>query len=268
MFQRQVLSIVDCFDDGMMHAAGVNPIQKSLESLAPRETRGLSITFKVTKPGRLCNLVELSGDGGLNVSAQACVESESVRLNPNPVMPNPVAPNRTAPIPDNASRTNPTPAKPTPRPAAPGNSAPAIPNPNASIQPPANAQPLAKAPANLQLLIASRANPINTGKESSYQIVLTNQGSEPQPKVALAVTIPPIMQFVGTQDQNPSRSMIDGQTVRFDPIKLLQPHESMVFNIHVRADVAGNAIVRADVTGANLATPVVAQTTTTVFSEP
>ena len=101
------LTIIDRFDDGLVHAAGVNPIQKSLESLAPRETRGLSITFKVAKPGRLCNLVELTGDGGLTISAQACVESEAVRLGPTPVMPNPATPN-----PNNPKPTGPAPTGP------------------------------------------------------------------------------------------------------------------------------------------------------------
>lgn len=132
------------------------------------------------------------------------------------------------------------------------------------MRPPASA----KEAANLQLLIASRGNPIKTGKESSYQIVVTNQGTEPEAKVALAVTIPPLMQFVGNQDRNPSAATIDGQTVRFDPVKQLQPRESLVFEIHVRADVAGNAVVRAEVTSANLASPIVGQTTTTVFAEP
>lgn len=257
------LTITDRFDDGLVHAAGVNPIQKSLESLAPHETRGLSITFKVTRPGRLCNLVELSGDNGLNVSAQACVESEGVRLNPTPVTPNPATPN-----PRVANPSGPASIGPVPRRSVPAAPIPSNQNPNSAVQPPMRPPASAKEAANLQLLIASRGNPIKTGKESSYQIVVTNQGTEPEAKVALAVTIPPLMQFVGNQDRNPSAATIDGQTVRFDPVKQLQPRESLVFEIHVRADVAGNAVVRAEVTSANLASPIVGQTTTTVFAEP
>ncbi len=230
------LVLTDRFDDGLVHAAAANPIQKGISPIEPHQARRMAIVFKVVKPGRLCNIIELTGDGGLNTSAQACVQSEAAQLTPIPITPNPVTPN---PI-------KPTPVKPIPI-------APTPPN---------------HAAANLKLLIASRANPIKAGAESSYQIVVTNQGTEPEPKVALSVTIPAVMQFVGVQDQNPSPGTIDGQTIHFDPIKRLKPGESLVFEIRVRADKAGKAIVRAEVTSENLAKPQSADTTTSIFAEP
>ena len=225
------LVLTDRFDDGLVHAAAANPIQKGLSPIEPHQVRRMAIVFKVVKPGRLCNIIELTGDGGLNASAQACVQSEAAQLTPTPNTPNPITP---------------TPIKPIPiRPTPPNHAA-----------------------ANLKLLIASRANPIKAGAESSYQIVVTNQGAEPEPKVALSVTIPSVMQFVGGQEQNPSPATIDGQTVRFDPIKQLKPGESLVFEIRVRADKAGKAIVRAEVTSENLAKPQSADTTTSIFAEP
>ena len=225
------LVLTDRFDDGLVHAAAANPIQKGLSPIEPHQARRMAIVFKVVKPGRLCNIIELTGDGGLNASAQACVQSEAAQLTPTPNTPNPITP---------------TPIKPIPiRPTPPNHAA-----------------------ANLKLLIASRANPIKAGAESSYQIVVTNQGAEPEPKVALSVTIPSVMQFVGGQEQNPSPATIDGQTVRFDPIKQLKPGESLVFEIRVRADKAGKAIVRAEVTSENLAKPQSADTTTSIFAEP
>jgi len=226
------LVLTDRFDDGLVHAAAANPIQKGLNPIGPHEARRLAIVFKVVKSGRLCNLIELTGDGGLNSSAQACVQSEAAQLTPNPITPTPVKP---------------TPITPTPNPPTP--------TPN-------------HAAANLKLLIASRANPIKAGGESSYQIVVTNQGTDPEPKVVLSVTIPSVMQFVGAQDKSPSPATIDGQTVHFDPIKLLQPNESLVFEIRVRADKAGKAIVRAEVTSENQAKPQSVDTTTSIFAEP
>lgn len=240
------LVLTDRFDDGLVHAAAVNPIQKSLSPLGPHETRRLAIAFKVLKSGRLCNLIELSGDGGLNNSAQACVQSEAAQLIPSPNMPAPVSP----------PSINPTPITPSP----------ITPAPNSAFTPRPTPAPT-RAAANLKLLIASRANPIKAGGETSFQIVVTNQGADPEPKVALSVTIPSVMQFVGAQGQNPSPATIDGQTVRFDPIKQLRPGESLVFEVHVRASGAGKAIVRAEVTSANLPKPLVSETSTSVFTE-
>jgi uncharacterized repeat protein (TIGR01451 family) len=234
------LVLIDRFDDGLVHAAAVNPIQKGLDPIGPNQARRLAIVFKVVKSGKLCNIIELTGDGGLNTSAEACVQSEAVQLTPTPVTPAPITPAPVVPTPITPAPVKPNPITPAPKPTV----------------------------ANLKLLIASRANPIKAGAETSYQIVVTNQGADPEPRVALSVTIPSVMQFVGAQDQNPSAATIDGQTVRFDPIKQLRPRESLVFEIRVRADKAGKAIVRATVTSENLATPIASDTTTSIFAEP
>jgi hypothetical protein len=235
------LVLVDRFDDGLVHAAGQNPIQKGLEPLSPHETRRMAITFRVVKPGRLCNLIELSGDGGVSDLAQACVESEQVNLTPNPAPTNPALPN--------------------PQPVAPPVNRPTHP----ATQPVPQST---HAPANLKVLIASRANPIKVGRETSFQIVVTNDADQPEPNVALRITLPSLMQFSGAEDQNPSPATVDGQTVRFDAVKLLRPHESLVFDVRVRAAGAGKAIVRAQVNSANLPRPVVSETVTSIFNEP
>ena len=59
------LVVVDRFDDGLIHAAAVSPIQRELDPFAPGETRKIGITFKVAKPGQLCQHVELTGPGGV-----------------------------------------------------------------------------------------------------------------------------------------------------------------------------------------------------------
>jgi uncharacterized repeat protein (TIGR01451 family) len=243
------LVLTDRFDDGLVHAAAVNPIQKGLEPLAPHQARRLAINFKVVKSGRLCNILELTGDGGLSASAEACVQSEAVRLTPPPIAPAPTTP----------TPTTPSPVTPAPAIRTPITPVPAIRTPTPSP---------ARAAANLKLFIAARANPIRAGTDASYQIVVSNQGDTPEPKVALSVTIPAVMQFFGAQDQNPSPATIAGQTVRFDPIKQLRPHESLVFEIRVRADRAGKAIVRATVTSGNLARPLSSETATDIFAEP
>jgi uncharacterized repeat protein (TIGR01451 family) len=83
------LVVVDRFDDGLIHAAAVSPIQRELDPLAPGETRKIGITFKVAKPGRLCQNVELTGAGGLRQTTGACVQADAPAAStpPGPAAP-------------------------------------------------------------------------------------------------------------------------------------------------------------------------------------
>ena len=71
------LVVVDRFDDGLIHAAAVSPIQRELDPFAPGETRKIGITFKVAKPGQLCQHVELTGPGGVRQTTSACVQADA-----------------------------------------------------------------------------------------------------------------------------------------------------------------------------------------------
>ena len=42
---------------------------------APGQWRKISLTFKVSKPGRLCQTIDLTGGGGLRQSTSACVQA-------------------------------------------------------------------------------------------------------------------------------------------------------------------------------------------------
>ena len=71
------LNIKDRFDPGLEHkeAPGGNAIKHVLGDLAPGASKPLGVTFKVTKPGRLCHTVEVTGPDIAPASAQACVNA-------------------------------------------------------------------------------------------------------------------------------------------------------------------------------------------------
>ena len=77
------LKLIDRFDDGLVHAAAVSPIQREPAPIAAGETRRIGITFKVTKAGRLCQQIELTGAGGLRQTTSACVQADA-GANPAP----------------------------------------------------------------------------------------------------------------------------------------------------------------------------------------
>ncbi|HEY2761860.1 MAG TPA: hypothetical protein VGI75_13985, partial [Pirellulales bacterium] len=69
------LTVTDRYDQGLEHEKKANPLQNSLGVIAPGETKKVGITFRVTRTGKLCHVVEVTGPIGSNIheSKQICV---------------------------------------------------------------------------------------------------------------------------------------------------------------------------------------------------
>jgi uncharacterized repeat protein (TIGR01451 family) len=68
-----VLTVTDRYDQGLEHEMKANPLQKSLGVIAPGEKKQVGITFRVTRAGRLCQVVEVTGAGNIHETKQVCV---------------------------------------------------------------------------------------------------------------------------------------------------------------------------------------------------
>ncbi len=70
------VTITDTFDPGLTHTAGeVSPIVKSLDTIAPNETKRFAVTFRVDQPGKLCHRLDVLADGGHSGATTGCVEA-------------------------------------------------------------------------------------------------------------------------------------------------------------------------------------------------
>jgi uncharacterized repeat protein (TIGR01451 family) len=67
------LVVVDRFDIGLKHAVAASPIERNLPDMQSGESRVISVKFQAVAPGQQCNSVEVSGQGALRASGQACV---------------------------------------------------------------------------------------------------------------------------------------------------------------------------------------------------
>lgn len=84
------LVILDRFDQGLKHDLSSSPIEnRSLPTLAPGQTQRVNVNLRVVQPGRWCNTMELSGDGGIHTSAQACLTAVQPATPPPVVTPPP-----------------------------------------------------------------------------------------------------------------------------------------------------------------------------------
>jgi len=103
------LVIRDRFDPGLEHEQATGIIERSLGDLPAGQARIIEIAFRAVKPGKLCHIVEVTGDGGLRATDQACVTAVTAAIPGTtypPTMPQP--PSKTEP----KTPAVPEPAKP------------------------------------------------------------------------------------------------------------------------------------------------------------
>jgi uncharacterized repeat protein (TIGR01451 family) len=129
-------------------------------------------------------------------------------------------------------------------------------------------EPPPGAGGKLSVTAAARSNPIKVGAETSVLITVGNSGANPERKVSLVVKVPEQMQYVEGQQQNPTKvSVVDGQTIRFEPIAQLEPGEHLNFEIRVKATRPGDATLHAEVTSPTTMQPVATDSKVAIFME-
>ena len=77
------LLLVDRFDEGLEHASAARPIERDLDDLAPGQSRRIGVTLRATQTGRLCNRVEVRGEGDIRAQAEACIEAVQPEQRPS-----------------------------------------------------------------------------------------------------------------------------------------------------------------------------------------
>ena len=77
------LIVKNTFDDGLKHAVAASPIERDLGTLGPGQTRDdISVTFQVTRPGKLCQTVEVLSRGAIASKQSICLTVEQQKLQP------------------------------------------------------------------------------------------------------------------------------------------------------------------------------------------
>ena len=78
------LLVSDRFDLGLEHAVATSPIERDLADLPPGGAARFNVSFRVTRPGQLCQDITVTGEGGLRGVARRCiVASQPSRSNPS-----------------------------------------------------------------------------------------------------------------------------------------------------------------------------------------
>lgn len=109
-------------------------------------------------------------------------------------------------------------------------------------------------PANLEMTVEDRHDPIDAGKQKTFIVRVVNRGQTADYAVRLLVTLPWEMEVVKLTTFGPPSTdySTDGRTVRFDPVDRIDPGESLEYRIRVAAKEPGDVRFRAELTSQSL----------------
>jgi len=118
--------------------------------------------------------------------------------------------------------------------------------------------------AQLSLSIAVKDHPLELGKETVFEIRLSNEGSSPDANVQMQALLP---EGLAPRSIEGMGSHLKGKLVIFDPIARLDPGKQVVVRIGVLATMPGDRRIRVQAASAQLRTPVTREERTLVYSD-
>jgi uncharacterized repeat protein (TIGR01451 family) len=113
--------------------------------------------------------------------------------------------------------------------------------------------------------VADKADPIEIGGETTYEVHLLNQGSKAAGNVRLEVELPPQLKPVGAN--GPTQGRPSGNRVIFDALAQLAPKAETVYSIRVKAMQPGDFRARFQLLTDDMQTPVMKEEGTRVYAD-
>lgn len=98
------------------------------------------------------------------------------------------------------------------------------------------------------------ADPIELGKEETYVITVTNQGSAPDTNIVVECTLPEELQYVSST--GPTKAAVSDQVVKFAPLGSLAAKDKAVYKVVAKSVGTGDARFRVKLTTGQLTSPV------------
>jgi Domain of unknown function DUF11 len=117
----------------------------------------------------------------------------------------------------------------------------------------------AAAAMSLRLAVTESTNPGRVGERQVVYVTLRNNGQQVERQISVRVLLPPELTADAAQIQPQDEASVRGQEIRFTVIPDLQPQVERQYVIPVTPSRAGNVRIRAELTAAGLATPIVVE---------
>jgi uncharacterized repeat protein (TIGR01451 family) len=117
----------------------------------------------------------------------------------------------------------------------------------------------------LLLETADADDPIEVGKETTYEALVTNAGSTTETDIRVVCTIPDKMELKSVQAS--CRYHVEGNVVTFEPLPKLGPRGDVCYRFRVRARAPGDVRFKAQVTSARMAEPIIKTEATRIYAD-
>lgn len=118
--------------------------------------------------------------------------------------------------------------------------------------------------AALLLEVTDSPDPVEIGTQTTYSILVTNQGTANASNIKIAATVPDGMEYVSSTGST-ARLVVLGKLVDFDPIPILTPKENLVFTVTVKGVQPGDLRFRVEMNADQLTGPVLEEESTKLY---
>ena len=106
-------------------------------------------------------------------------------------------------------------------------------------------------------------DPVEVGAKTTYEIVVTNQGSADGTNIVIEATLPPEEQFVSAD--GPTKESVVGKSVKFAPLARLAPKAKATFKVHVKGMKTGDVRFAIKLTSDQMSSPVTETESTHIY---
>lgn len=118
--------------------------------------------------------------------------------------------------------------------------------------------------AALLLEVTDSPDPVEIGTQTTYSIVVTNQGTANATNIKIAATVPDGMEYVSSTGST-ARLVVVGKLVDFDPVPVLKPKENLRFTVTVKGIQPGDLRFRVEMNADQLTSPVLEEESTKLY---
>ena len=123
---------------------------------------------------------------------------------------------------------------------------------------------IVKGVATLLLDITDKPGLVEVGTQTTYSIVVTNQGTANATNIKVTATIPDGMKYISSTGST-GRLVVVGKLVDFDPIPALKPKKNLMYTVTVEGMEPGDHRFRVEVNADQLTNPVLEEENTKLY---
>jgi uncharacterized repeat protein (TIGR01451 family) len=110
-------------------------------------------------------------------------------------------------------------------------------------------------------------DPVEVGKQTSYEIRVTNTGTKTETNLHVSCTLPEGMEFIAAKGAAGCPCKLEGRELVFDPLPKLAPRVDAIYRVTVRCRAAGDMRFQARMKADGLTLPVLREESTRVYGD-